>query len=336
MKQKCCICKKSYANLRMHLQRSSKCAHWAQMKNAPTDSQNIVHAAAETNDSNNSVSVSNDNGELGDNLLISNAEHDQYVFDSHDFNGDVDFGFALPTNDSKRKSKTQKNVYNHQCRVEEYVMQGIEDLSIANENEDFAETENVSNKNIYDGGNDEFTIESEPPFFPLPAIALQTITDSEQPIVATTGNLGAPIPKLDQLGAIYAPISMFQFHRPFTNEEFFMIKLCSICDRANVPHHIVDDIVDLLRESKRKNIVLDPEQLRTRIHFLKHLENHFKSPIPQSIIVGLEGFSSNDIQYSRGLRDTVEIIWYDFKEQALDLIHDIEIWGNLDNFKGFN
>jgi len=98
-----------------------------------------------------------------------------------------------------------------------------------------------------------------------------------------------------QLGAIYAPISMFQFHRPFTKKEFFMIKLCSICDRANVPHHIVDDIVDLLRESKTNNIVLDPEQLCTRIHFLKHLENCFKSSIPQSIIVGLEGFSSNDI-----------------------------------------
>jgi len=110
-------------------------------------------------------------------------------------------------------------------------------------------------------------------------MALDAITQSEQPIVATTGNLGALIPKMDQLGAIYAPISMFQFHRPFINEEFFMIKLCYICDRANVPHHIVDD-ADLLRESKRKNIVLDPEQLHTRIHFLKHLENCFKSPIP--------------------------------------------------------
>jgi len=37
----------------MHLQRSSKCAHWAQMKNAPTVSHNIVNVAAETNDSNN-------------------------------------------------------------------------------------------------------------------------------------------------------------------------------------------------------------------------------------------------------------------------------------------
>ena len=111
-------------------------------------------------------------------------------------------------------------------------------------------------------------------------IAIDAITQSEQPMVATTGTIVASLPKVDQLWAIYAPISMFQFHRPFTNEEFFMIKLCSICDRANVPHHIVDDIVDLLRERKRKNIVLDPEQLRTRIHFLKHLENHFKSPIP--------------------------------------------------------
>jgi len=157
--------KKTFANLRMHLQRSSKCAHWAQMKNAPTDSQNSVNVAAETNDFNNTVNVSNDNVGLTDNLSMSNAEHDQYMFDSHDFNGDVDFGFALPSNDSKRKSKAHNNKYNHQCRVEEYVMQGIEDLSIANENEDFAETENVTNKNMYDGGNDEFTIESEPPYF---------------------------------------------------------------------------------------------------------------------------------------------------------------------------
>jgi len=74
--------------------------------------------------------------------------------------------------------------------------------------------------------------------------------------------------------------------------------------------------------------------LTKRIHFLKHLEKRFKSPIPQSIVVGLEGFSRNDITYSRGYRDSAEIIWYDFKEQALDLIHDVDIWGNMDNFKG--
>ncbi len=98
-------------------------------------------------------------------------------------------------------------------------------------------------------------------------IAIDAITQTEQPMVVTTGTIVASLTKVDQLGAIYAPISMFQFHRPFTNEEFFIIKLCSICDKANVPHHIVDDIVDLLRESKRKNIDLNPEQLCTTIHF---------------------------------------------------------------------
>jgi len=69
----------------MHLQRSSKCAHWAQMNNAATVSQNIVIAAAKTNDTDNSLNESNANGELVDNLSISNTDHDLYVLDTHEF-----------------------------------------------------------------------------------------------------------------------------------------------------------------------------------------------------------------------------------------------------------
>ncbi len=57
------------------------------------------------------------------------------------------------------------------------------------------------------------------------------------------------------------------------SKEYFMIKLCQICDKANVPHHIVDDVVDLLRDCKRNNINIQPEHLRKSIHFLKHLAN---------------------------------------------------------------
>jgi len=56
--------------------------------------------------------------------------------------------------------------------------------------------------------------------------------------------------------------------------------------------------------------------------------------LPQSIITGLEGTSNDDINYARGFWDNAEIICYDFKEQALDLIQDIDLWGNLDNFIG--
>jgi len=104
-----------------------------------------------------------------------------------------------------------------------------------------------------------------------------------------------------------------------------MIKLCHIYDKANVPHHIVDDVIALLRECPINNIKIQPEKLLKRANFLEHFEKRFYSPIAQSVVVGLEGFSSNDILYSRSYRDSAEIIWYSFKEQAMDLINDVNI-----------
>jgi len=76
-----------------------------------------------------------------------------------------------------------------------------------------------------------------------------------------------------------------------------MVKLCHICDKANVPHHVIDDIVSLLQECKINNIQLQPEKLLKRNNFLKHLEKHFYSPVPQSVVVDLESFTSNDIHH---------------------------------------
>jgi len=82
-----------------------------------------------------------------------------------------------------------------------------------------------------------------------------------------------------------------------------------------------------------QSTAINGSQLNTRRYFLKHLDEWlFKSPQPQSLVTGWEGFSSNDINYSCGLRNSAEIICYDFKEQAMDLIQDIDLWGNMDNF----
>jgi len=48
--------------------------------------------------------------------------------------------------------------------------------------------------------------------------------------------------------------SLFQFNRVITSEEYFMIKLCQNWEQVNVPHHIVDDVVNLLRECKQHDI----------------------------------------------------------------------------------
>jgi len=77
---------------------------------------------------------------------------------------------------------------------------------------------------------------------------------------------------------IDAPLSHFNFQRHFSAEEYFMIKLCNICDKANVPHHVVDDIVNLLSECEDKDINFQTSKLHTRRYFLKHLDEQFKSP----------------------------------------------------------
>jgi len=274
----------------MHLQRSAKCSKWNIITTNETLAQESDLGHAQSHVANNETNAMGDAAyDISDSGIV---EYDQDVQECDD---DIDLAFAVPA------ATNNKERYTYECRIEEYIMQGIEDLSICNENEDNVDAENVSNVNRYEGGNDEFTIESEQPFFPLPPIAHDVNARIQQSIMETTLTVPTDSTHVDKMEPIFAPLSMFQFHRPFSNEEFFMIKLCSLCDKANVPHHIVDDIVDLLRECQRNEIYIQPEQLRKRVHFLKHLESRFKSPIPQSIVIGLEGFSSNDIQYNRGL-----------------------------------
>jgi len=37
--------------------------------------------------------------------------------------------------------------------------------------------------------------------------------------------LGSETMMINQLGTVYAPVSIFQFHRMFTDEQFFVVKL---------------------------------------------------------------------------------------------------------------
>jgi len=155
---------------------------------------------------------------------------------------------------------TMMNIF--ESRLQEFIIEGIEDDIDVNDIFDDIEGENVTAINI--GGNiidDQFTVTSEVPFFPLPQLALDlNVLIQEQTVDGS--NDAAIIPVLaKQIGNVYAPLSMFEFYWPFTDEEFFMIKLCWICDKTNVPHYIVDDIVDLLRECQHKKITIKPEFL---------------------------------------------------------------------------
>jgi len=122
------------------------------------------------------------------------------------------------------------------------------------------------------------------------------------------------------------PIDDDMFSRPFTPEEHFMINLCHVCDEANAPLDLVDKVVAVFRDAQSNGLNLESDIVRSREYFLKHLMKRFNVPIPESVNVVIEDNSGNE--------QTISIVRQIFLSQAMDLIHDHEIWGNENNFKG--
>ena len=67
---------------------------------------------------------------------------------------------------------------------------------------------------------------------------------------------------------------------------------------------------------------------------MKWLCHPFPTPKVQSLHIGIEGLHSQDQNYQCDLCDSVSIVTYDFMDQVNDLLNDITIFGNLDNFIG--
>ena len=128
----------------------------------------------------------------------------------------------------------------------------MDELSIDNDNnDDFPnETETLINVGCT-MDDDQFTIATEEQFFPLPSDVIHLTNELQQTTIANVMQTGTASVMAMIGGSLFAPINSFEFNRVFTNEEYFMVKLCQICDKANVPHHIVDDVVDLLRECQK-------------------------------------------------------------------------------------
>jgi len=71
---------------------------------------------------------------------------------------------------------------------------------------------------------------------------------------------------------------------------------------------------------------LESNVIHSREYFLKHLNKRFNTPVPESVDVKVEDPKGND--------QTITVIRQNFLTQAMDLIHDHEIWGDCNNFTG--
>jgi len=252
----------------MHWRRS-KCEENEKLQQLSTIAENMYSHSKSLNvndSSDNQLAVAMAN----DNCIIADLEFDCNNNPEGNLQHEMDLGhmlhYQVPSNNSQKQLSKTVN----ESRAAEFMLEGLEHVFDETVVEDDWIAETESNLNVgFNIEGDVFTIQSEEPFFPLPLIN-QHVTVMQQEQLATANEMvatGTAVTVPNETGTIYAPISMFKFKRVFTSEEYFMIKLCQICDKANVPHHIVDDVVDLLRECKQNNIKVQPELLRKRVHF---------------------------------------------------------------------
>jgi len=264
MTEQCHVCKNWFKRLVLHL-RVSKCRNSVQLSQVTNVPKNICmptqgYGDKETTQCESDVTsvIHNSNSTSSVASRLSSG-HRRYMEDLHyDQNAVLDEYFS----NNAPKTSTE-------CRIYEHILEGMDELSSDNDNNDNNPNETETLINVgHTMDDDQFTIATEEQFFPLPSDVIHLTNELQQTTIANVLQAGTASVMALNVGSLYAPISSFDFNRVFTNEEYFMVKLCQICDKANVPHHIVDDVVNLLRECQRNNITVQPEHLRKRVHFL--------------------------------------------------------------------
>jgi len=157
-------------------------------------------------------------------------------------------------------------------------------------------------------------------------ICINTFNDSDGETINIEPSSSNKLIVNDSVAIKVLPLDGDYFNRAFTLEEHFMINLCHVCDRANAPLDLVDKIVTVIRDAQSNGLDMNSNIIRSREYFLKHLNKRFVVPEPESVNIAIEDISGNE--------QIIQVIRQIFLLQAMDLIHDHELWGNENNFIG--
>ena len=138
---------------------------------------------------------------------------------------------------------------------------------------------------------------------------------------------------------MYLPVSDRVFDHHFDAPDRYMIRLMDVLGRANCPLWVTDSIVKITREECQRQHGLDfrRDNIVSRETFLKKLAKRF--PVPQPILspITLETAPPPKKKVDcgslapRSPRDMVQLVYYDYMDQAKDLNAEATIFGDLNN-----
>jgi hypothetical protein len=109
-------------------------------------------------------------------------------------------------------------------------------------------------------------------------------------------------------------------------------RMYNLLNSCKVPLYAYDQIVSTIGMEVSLNN-FDPKMMPySRLTFLKEIKKRFKTASPLVVPVHLENkWNETDDTAAGGIRDTVEVVVFDFKEQLEDLISDYSLFGDIDN-----
>ena len=82
-----------------------------------------------------------------------------------------------------------------------------------------------------------------------------------------------------------------------TREDRLLIQLTTLCNEANVPLYLADDIIEIFRDETERSLILNTSILSKWRTFMKCLCSCFPTPQTQTSHIGIEGMNSQDQNY---------------------------------------
>jgi hypothetical protein len=131
---------------------------------------------------------------------------------------------------------------------------------------------------------------------------------------------------------IVLPIDHAEYHRELSPGFVSIFRIYQILTNARVPFYLHDKLIKTIGKEIVQNDFdpFNPDYQRKA--FIKELCRKFKSPPPQVHTIHLESHLNNeDHSEDRLLRDTTEVICFDFVQQFRDLLSDTSLFGEMDN-----
>jgi len=129
------------------------------------------------------------------------------------------------------------------------------------------------------------------------------------------------------------PVSEILERMPFlTESEEACLELYQVLDKAGAPLHLFDDVAAVISKHSSKGFCPIKYEIPSRKTLFRRLEKKFQSPKPEVVPVVLEnGTENNPLEYHIGFHDKVNVVRWNAKELVVDMLDDMEIFGNIDN-----